>query len=118
VVNLRWSIPLLRRGGSREATDGVVGCVSVYAWRTTPALRATPPKEGNLRWTDPTLPNLPCGHVDVTVYRKRHFPCSPSRLPHQRAGPSCQVRKAALVVATISRCSQPAEVTPPQTMTR
>jgi len=40
-------IPLLRRGGSREATDGVVCCVPADAQKTTPALRATPPKEGN-----------------------------------------------------------------------
>ena len=40
-------IPLLRRGGRPEGADGVVGCVCGHAWRTTPALRATPPKEGN-----------------------------------------------------------------------
>ena len=34
-------IPLLRRGGSREATDGVVGYAPAHAQKTTPA--APPP---------------------------------------------------------------------------
>ena len=37
----------LMRGGSREATDGVVGQFPADVKKTTPALRATPPKEGN-----------------------------------------------------------------------
>ena len=41
------SIPLLRRGGRPEGADGVVGHLLAHAKKTTPALRATPPKEGN-----------------------------------------------------------------------
>ena len=43
-------IPLLRRGGSREATDGVVACVPAHAQENHPGgSAATPPKEGNSR---------------------------------------------------------------------
>ena len=45
--NMRWSIPLLRRGGRPEGPDGVVGHLPAHLKKTTPALRATPPKEGN-----------------------------------------------------------------------
>ena len=47
---MRWSIPLLRRGGSREATDGVVGHLPAHAQKNHPGgSAATPPKEGNSR---------------------------------------------------------------------
>ena len=35
-------IPLLRRGGSREATDGVVGYAPAHAKKTTPSAPPTP----------------------------------------------------------------------------
>ena len=44
------AIPLLRRGGRPEGSDGVVS--GGLEAKTTPALRATPPKEGNLLGLD------------------------------------------------------------------
>ena len=44
----QFPIPLLRRGGSREATDGVVGPLPAHPQENHPGgSAATPPKEGN-----------------------------------------------------------------------
>jgi hypothetical protein len=47
VTSQRVPIPLLRRGGADAVGDGVVCCERHPIVLTTPALRATPPREGN-----------------------------------------------------------------------
>ena len=67
MVNLLWSIPLLRSGGSREATDGVVAHLPAPAKNTTPALRATPPKEGNCHRG--ITSGYSCGAIQSVTYQ-------------------------------------------------